>query len=202
MAENAEISIPYNQRTLTWLAAIYSVLCVIAIVGSFLFAGETVYLALTRSWFSLLGLLETIVVGTCVPYFLGAVSTLWRGLRFGEPAIVINKVGIVDHASTYMVGQLAWDEIQRMHPWTMERRVLPNRFFKTPIARHPGFVIVLKDRAYLRGLSQIKSFWIKVDDITGRGRWLFVPAKSLGVTPGELMAQLNRFYIAEVRGAV
>lgn len=202
MAENAEISIPYNRRTLAWLAAIYSVFCVIALAGSFLFAGGTVYLALTRSWFSLLGLLETIVVGACVPYFLGATSTLWRGLRCGEPAIVINKAGIVDHASTYMVGQLAWDEIQRMHPWTMERRVLPNRFFKMPIARHPGFVIVLKDKAYLERLPRTKAFQIKIDNFTGHGRWIFVPGTYLDITPGELMTQLNRFYIAEVRGAV
>ena len=129
-------------------------------------------------------------------------TTLRRGLLYNDPAIVINKDGIVDNASGYMVGQIAWHEIERMHPWSMEARFLQNRFFKTPIiARHPGFVIVFKNKAYLERLPQTKSFWMRVDHITGYGKWLFVPGSLLGVTPDELMRRLNSFYIAEVRGA-
>ncbi len=100
----------------------------------------------------LLGLLEVGVLMIGIPYFSGYVSSLRRAFQRNEPAMILNKTGLVDYASGYMVGQLAWDEIQSMYPWTREHRLLPNRFFRTPIiAKHRFFCVVLKEKAYLKG---------------------------------------------------
>ena len=202
MNEDAAISISWNRRMLARLVALYTVLCIIILPGIILFLGGTIYLALTKSWFSLLGLLETSVIIACLPFLLYYVSTLWRSLRQGEPAIIINKTGIADHVSNYMVGQLAWNEIQRMHPWTLEYRLLPNRFYKMPVvARHPGFVIVLKDKTYLQRLPRSKVLQIKIDNVGDNGRWIFISENFLDVTADELVRRINQFYTTQVRDA-
>lgn len=201
MAEDAVVEIAYNRKMLGRLMALYGILCVINLSMAIFLGGLTIYLALTRSWFSLLSLLVASAAGFTVPYFFGLVTTLGRGLLHSNAAIVVNRSGIIDNASGYIVGQIAWHEIQRMHPWTIEFQLLPNRFFKTPtFARHPGFVIVFKDKAYLERLPYTKSLWIRIDSVTGGGSWLFVPGRFLGVTPDELMRQINRFYTTQVRG--
>ena len=67
-----------------------------------------------------------------------------------------------------------------------------------------GISIVLKDSADLRPLLANKPRWIRRLSQEWyrphKGRWLFVPETVLPVTADELMRQLNKFYVAEVRG--
>ena len=206
MAEGIAIQIAYDRKALGRLIAVYSVLCILLLPMIIFLGGGFFYLGLTMSWpnriLSILGLLEAgvLVIGT--PYLLSYLSTLQRSLRLGEPAFIINRTGIVARASGYMVGQLAWDEIQKMYLWTDERCLISNRLFKTRIiAKYRMIVIVMKDKSYLERLPPFTAFQIKIDNRCKNGKLVLVPEYLLEITSGELMAQLNRFYTAEVRGA-
>jgi len=205
MAEDAAIQIAYNRKALGQLVAFYRVFCVLLLPMIVFLGGGAIHLTLTKSWpnrlLGSLGLLEVVLLAALLPYFFGYVSTLRQAFQRNEPAMTANKTGVVDHASGYRVGQIAWDEIQRMGPWTREVRLLSNRFFKTPIiAKHRFFVIALKDRAYLERLPRFTSFCLKMDTNHGQGRWLLVPEYLLEITSDEVMTRLNRFYTTQVRG--
>ena len=135
---------------------------------------------------------------------LEPVAIISGGLRKKVPAIVVDHGGVADNASQFALGQLAWDQIEKMYPWTWIMRLFENRWLRMPaIYTERGFVIVLKNNPDLTAQIQSKS-WIKrtpfeVEWARGR-RWLFVPEAVLPVTVNALMEQINKFYIAEVRG--
>ena len=72
------------------------------------------------------------------------------------------------------------------------------------IFRQRGLVIMLKESADLRPLLENKprsGRWIGREWYQpGKRRWLFVPEAVLPMSAEDLMTQLNKFYIAEVRG--
>jgi len=72
------------------------------------------------------------------------------------------------------------------------------------LTKERGVVIILKDdvdfEARLRGKSWIIKPAFKEKFKRGREHWVFVPDVLLTVTADELMVQLNRFYVTEVRG--
>ncbi len=206
MAEDAAIQIAYNRKALSRLIVLHAVLCV-ALLPMTAFLGWAFFdFVMAKGWpnriLGFLGLFEIGVLIAGTPYLVSYLSTLRRSLRLGEPALVINRTGIVARASGYMVGQLAWDEIQKMHLWTDERRLISNRFFKTRIiARYRMIVIVMKDKSYLQRLPRVTAFQIKIDNRCRNGGLVFVPEYLLEITSDEVMTRLNAYYIAEVRGA-
>lgn len=205
MAEVAEIHVAYNRQMLGRLIVLYGVLCILCLPMFVLMSGGSLYFLFTENWpvrlFGLLGLFVATLVAIAIRHFFDYVARLWQGLRQGEPAIIINGIGIVDNISAYPAGQLAWSEIERMYPWTSEARLLSNRFFKTPILAKRRFIVIkMKDTTYLKRLPWFQSFWIRVDNYYGRGQWILVPESYLEITADELMQRLNRFYTTQVRG--
>jgi hypothetical protein len=205
VAEDAAIQIAYNRRMLGQLVVFYRVFCILLLPMIVFLGGGAIHLTLIKSWpnrlLGLLGLLEVGVLVIGVPYFFGYVSSLRRAFQRNEPAMIINRTGIVDHVSTYMVGQIAWDEIQRIGPWTRERRLIPNPFLKTPLISKYRFVaIVMKDKAYLERLPRLKSLQLRIDANACYGRQLLVPENFLEINADELLTRLNDFYMKEVRG--
>ena len=205
MAEDAAIQIAYDRKALSRLIALYGVLCVALLPMITLLGWAFFHFMMAKNWpnriLGFLGLLEAGVLVVGIPYLFSYLSILRRSLRLGEPAFIINRTGIVARASGYMVGQLTWDEIQKMYLWTDERRLMSNRLFKTRIiARYRMIVIVMKDKSYLERLPRFTAFQIKIDNRCKNGELVLVPEYLLEITSDEVMAQLNRFYIAEVRG--
>lgn len=72
------------------------------------------------------------------------------------------------------------------------------------LTKERGVVIILKDdvdfETRLRDKSWIIKLAFKEKFKRGLERWVFVPDVLLTVTADELMVQLNRFYVTEVRG--
>ena len=130
-----------------------------------------------------------------------------RGLRRQGTALVVNQAGIIDNASEYTLGQLNWGEIEKMYSWDWNSRIFVNWWRRMPIiSKQRGVMVIFKDGVDFSPRLRDKPWIIRSsfnDRFTrGRRRWIFIPDILLTVTADELMAQLNRFYIAEVRGAV
>ena len=78
-------------------------------------------------------------------------GVLHRGLRKRLPAVVINQIGIVDNSSQFALGQLEWDQIEKMYPYEIKSRLIINWWTKMPVIfRQRGVAIILKDSADLR----------------------------------------------------
>ena len=90
-----------------------------------------------------------------------------------------------------------------MHPWTLEFRLLPNRYFRTPVlAKHRGVVIILKENYLLKQAPWLKPLWLRLRDKRGRYHWIFVPEKMIETSPEEMVERINHFYTTQVRGPV
>lgn len=134
------------------------------------------------------------------------VGDLWRGLKRKNPAFIINQTGIVDNASNFCLGQLTWDEIQKMYPWDWNSRLILNWWTKMPITiKQRGVVILLKDgvdfQHRVRRNPWIVRLLMKGWCMKERKRWLFIPEMLLDVTAEEFMQGINSFYISQVRNA-
>jgi|GEM_PF-7074042 len=148
-----------------------------------------------------------LLIGVHLSDYARWLGICWRGLRRQGAALVVNQAGLVDNASEYALGQLTWDEIEKMYPWDWNSRLLVGWWRIMPIiSKQRGIVVILKDGVNFQHLLRSKSKIIRLLSkqwyVAGRGRWLFIPEMVLTVTADEMMTQLNRFYSAEVRGAV
>ena len=158
-----------------------------------------------RGWLHWLALLLFVLMAVHGVEFVQYLGVLVRGSTKRMPAVVINHAGILDNSSYFALGQLTWNEIQEMYPYEAKSRMLTNWWTKMPvISRVRGVMIILKDSADLRHLIENRPHWIRALSAKWyrpcKGRWLFIPEMVLPVTADELMGQINRFYVAEVRG--
>ena len=129
------------------------------------------------------------VMGQFAVFFEYAMA-LKRGLKQKTPAVVISHTGITDNASQFAFGQLAWDQIEKMYPYDVKTHLITNWWTKMPVVfKQRGVAIQLKDDANLSNV------WYR----SGKRRWLFIPEMTLPVTANDLMSQINKFYVAEVR---
>ena len=150
-------------------------------------------------------LVLALFVATHSAFYAQWIGILGRGLRRSGAAIVVNQYGIVDNASDYILGQLTWAEIEKMYSCDWKTRLITDRWKRMPVlTKERGVVIILKDdvdfETRLRGKSWIIKPAFKEKFKRGREHWVFVPDVLLTVTADELMVQLNRFYVTEVRG--
>ncbi len=158
-----------------------------------------------RSWVSYVAVAILLITSVSFLEYVRWAGILGRALRRRGNAFAVNKLGVVDNATDYAFGQLAWNEIEKMYPWSWTTRLLGNRWKQMPvICTERGIVIVLKDNADLRARVQNKS-WIRrsafeAEFAQGR-RWFFVPEAVLPVTASDLMKQINEFYMTQVRAA-
>ncbi len=157
-----------------------------------------------NNWLRLLSTVLLLLVVRQVMVLVEPIAIISSGLKKKMPAIIVDHAGLVDNASVFAVGQLAWDQIEKMYPksWTM--RLFKNRWLRTPVIYNGrGVLIILKDNGDLQARIQSKSWLKKTSFETGfaRGRrWLFIPEMVLPITAYDLMSQINKFYVAEVRG--
>jgi hypothetical protein len=131
------------------------------------------------------------------------IGIFWRSLRHHGSALVVNKIGIIDNATDYTLGQLTWAEIEKMYPWDWTSRLFGNRWPKMPvICRQRGIVICLKEGVSLQTRLQDKS-WIRRASFNAEfaqsKRWLFIPEMLLATSADTLMEHLNEFYVTQVR---
>lgn len=129
---------------------------------------------------------------------------LLSGLRRRGAALVIDPAGIVDNATEYALGQIAWSEIEKMHTGVWATPLLTNWWKMPAVDRQRGVVVVLKDGIDFHSRagagSKLARAALKSQLWQGRGRWLFVPEMLLATTADDVIKQLNKFYIAQVKG--
>jgi hypothetical protein len=133
------------------------------------------------------------------------VGALSRGLRRKTPAVVVNRDGIVDNASPYALGQLGWDEIEKMYPGDWTVRLFGGRSRRMPVInKQRGIAVILKDGVDLQrclvGKPKFVRSMARPWYARERGRWLFIPEMMLTVPADELMRQINHFYTTQVLG--
>ena len=157
-------------------------------------------------WARIVVLVLVAAVSVHLPDYARWAGVFGRGMRREGPALVINEAGIVDNASDIALGQLAWGEIEKIYLCEWKARLLVDRWTKMPvISKQRGVTVLLKDSVDFQHLLLEKPRIVRLLSkqwyASSRGRWLFIPDALLTVTADELMAQLNRFYVTEVRGA-
>ena len=171
---------------------------------AFMFLGLPLSHSVGTGWEWSILALTLLVVMHVLPYLLW-VGIITRGLRRKGAAIIVNQIGIIDNASDYTLGQLGWEEIEKMYPWDWKSRLLSDRWEKMPVlSKERGIVVELKDGVDLQRLLLGKPRFIRSLTrpwyVGGRGRWLFIPEMVLTVTADDLMTRLNDFYTTQVRG--
>lgn len=199
------IAFDFDRAKMRRRLATYSVVLLAGI--AFMFFGLSLSHLVGQGWVGWLVLVLIYVVWIHLIEPLRWVGVLWRGLRRQEAAIVVNQSGVVDNASEYVLGQLSWDEIEKMYPYDWNSRLLLNWWKRMPvISKQRGIAVVVKDGIDLQHLVHGKSRLIRSLTrqwyVSGRGRWLFIPEMVLAVTADELMKSLNDFYTTQVRGPV
>jgi len=120
-----------------------------------------------------------------------------RRYRFHKWAFRVTKTGIEDNVSGYELGQLAWDDIDRMWSTTEESVRRRNRFVRTPVARTESFLIIhLKEAKEDQASKQRTGVW---NSSRRRPEHLRLPETDLEMPISEVLRRLNEFYIKEVR---
>lgn len=199
------IAFDFDRAKIRRRLATYSAVVLGGYASMFLAWGLSQFHAIGQDW----GWVTTVFilfVGLHVTDYARWLGICRRGLRRKGTALVVNQAGIVDNASEYILGQLNWDEIEKMCPWDWNSRLFVNWWRRMPIiSRQRGVMVIFKAGVDFSPRLRDKSWIIRSsfsDRFTrGRERWIFIPDALLTVTADELMVQLNRFYIAEVRGA-
>ena len=126
----------------------------------------------------------------------------WNYVR-SKPAVVVTKDGPSFNACDLLYGRIAWHEIERMQPWTRERRLFANRLFRTPAAyQDKGVVIIFKEHLLVRRKPWMRKMLLKGETAAEPGKWMFLPENLLEVPAEEFIRRVNRFYTAQVRGPV
>lgn len=120
-----------------------------------------------------------------VPFFgLGLIYFLYR-LVVRKPALVVSAEGIYDNASALSAGQLRWEEIELVCPYSFgSQRMLG---------------ITLKDeQAVLARQNFLKRLLMRVNKNLA-GYLINLPQSSLPMTADELMPEINRYHNNRVR---
>lgn len=118
-------------------------------------------------------------------------------------ALAVNRDGIIVNATGYPLGQLFWNEIEKMYPAEETLRLLAIGWKRMPvISRQRGLVVLLKDGTDFQ--SRCGSHWrigsaFRNKSCRGKNRWLFIPEMMLTTTADDVMMRLNEFYTAQVR---
>ncbi len=195
------ISFDFDRAKMRRRLSVYSAI----VLGAIVF-GVTLFHVAGRGWaeWAVLGLVYALL-----PSYFGTmqwVGVLVRGLKRADEAVCVNQKGLVDNASGYALGQLAWDEIEKMYPSDLDIRLFASWWDRMPvISKQRGVVVMLKDgvdfQRCLRGKPKLIQSLSRPWYAAGRRRWLFIPEMALAVTADELMTRLNAFYIAEMRSA-
>lgn len=198
------ISFDFDRANIRRRLIFYGALFLVGITFVILSTGWFLSRAGGTGWLRALAIL--VIIAFEVRLVEGAwwVGVLSRGIRRKDAAIVVNDNGVVDNASVYALGELAWNEIEKIYPSDWNSRLIPN-WKKTPvISRQRGIVVILKDSANLQRLLLAKPRLTRLLSkqwyVSGRRRSLFIPEAMLTVSADELMRRLNLFYVTEVRG--
>jgi hypothetical protein len=198
-----KVIIPFNKIGLRRWTIFYGVTASFSGLISIAMAVLSLYLAWNGQWsLFLLYLVGCIFMSFLTVYVVQEWLFLVRQTKENSPAFVVTETGIEDYASAYRAGPLSWDEIERMYPAVLEPRLFTHRLLKKfPHRRSRVLCIRLKNKgAFLNRLPRLRSWSASIDSLTGGGRWVVVPERLLSSSVDEVMRQLNRFYIARVRG--
>ncbi len=115
-----------------------------------------------------------------------------RVLVQNAPALIVDKDGIIDNASNYGLGRIAWAEIEGV---ITAIRYAPN-INKT----FPGIAIVLKNKKMLlQKKPKILAMWMEAENEIREKRQVFIPQGRIDVSVDELVAQINEFRAGIVR---
>ena len=127
---------------------------------------------------------------------------LLGGLKRRGAALVVNHTGIVDNATEYVLGQIAWAEIEKMYPSVLATPLLTNWWKMPTVDRQRGVVVVLKDGVDFHSRTGRRARFVKSALNTRFGpdksRWLFIPEMLLATTAGDVIRRLNEFYVTQV----
>lgn len=112
--------------------------------------------------------------------------TQTKTLKQNLPALIVDRNGIVDNASNYMLGRISWVEVESV---IATSRCAPN-IQKT----FPGVAIVLKNKdTLLRKKPKIMAMWMQLDDEIKKKHQVFIPQGRIDVPVEELVARINDF---------
>lgn len=110
--------------------------------------------------------------------------TQTKTLKQNLPALVVDRDGIVDNASNYMLGRISWVEVESV--------IATSRYAPHIQKTFPGIAIVLKNKGVLlRKKPKIMSVWMQQDDEIKKKRQVFIPQGRVDVPVEELAARLD-----------
>ncbi len=112
--------------------------------------------------------------------------TQTKTLKQNLPALIVDRDGIVDNASNYMLGRISWVEVESV--------IATSRYAPNIQKTFPGVAIVLKNKdTLLRKKPKIMAMWMQLDDEIKKKHQVFIPQGRIDVPVEELVARINDF---------